>query len=299
MKSSYRVIRENLFKTYFLMSLIIGLILALGYFFAFLTKEVIIFYISVILAFLLNFISYFYGDKIITYLTNAKEVKKDDLPEIYRVLENLTITAGLPKTPKLYIINSPALNAFATGRNYNNALVALTTGLIEKLTIEEIEGVIAHELAHIKNRDITLMMISTVLIGIVSILADIFLRWSWANSNNDNNKSSNPIFLALGIILAFMAPIFAQLIHLAISRKREFMADATGVLLTRNPNGLANALEKIARQTEILNVPPSTAGLFIANPFNNRRGFINWLGNLFSTHPPIEERIKTLKNMVI
>ncbi|MCS7184120.1 MAG: M48 family metallopeptidase, partial [Patescibacteria group bacterium] len=217
-------------------------------------------------------------------------------PEIYRILENISITAGLPKTPKLYLIDTPAMNAFATGRNYKNSLVAVTSGLINNLNKEEIEGVIAHEVAHIKNRDITVMMISTVLMGIIVIIADFFLRTSF-HSREDNK--SNVIFLAIGFLLSFLAPIFAQLIHLAISRKREFMADATGALFTRNPNGLANALEKISNQKLTLETSPALAGLFIINPFKEKGGFINWLGNLFSTHPPVEERIRILRNMTI
>lgn len=296
MKTTYKVITENIFKTYLLMAIFIGFVMALGYLFAYLVVEPIIFYIAVIFGILMNIWSYFYGDKLITHLTGAKEVNKKDLPEVYNILENLSITAGLPKTPKLYLIETPAMNAFATGRNYYHSLVAVTSGLVNNLTEEELEGVIAHELAHIKNRDITLMMISTVLIGIVAVLADIFLRWGIYN--NERKNSLNAIFIVIGVILAFLAPIFAQLIHLAISRKREFMADATGVLFTRNPAGLASALEKIAYQSKKLEVPPSTAGLFIVNPFKEKGGFINWLGNLFSTHPPIEERIKVLKNMI-
>ncbi|GIW66922.1 MAG: protease [Candidatus Parcubacteria bacterium] len=296
MKTTYSVIGENLFKTYFLMAVFVGLILSLGYLFSYIYEEHLFFYIAIIFAILMNIGSYFYGHKFITYITGAKKISKNDLPEVYRILENLSITAGLPKTPDLYLIDTPAMNAFATGRNYQNSLVAVTSGLIDNLTKEELEGVIAHELAHIKNRDITVMMISSILMGIIATLADIFLRIGINSKNEKNNKG---ILFIIGIILAFLAPIFAQLIHLAVSRKREFMADATGVLFTRNPDGLANALEKIANQKEFLQTSPAVAGLFIVNPFKNKKNITSWLGNLFSTHPPVEERIKTLRSMII
>ena len=300
MKTSYSIVSENITKTYLLMAIFIGILMALGYFFAYVLNQPFVFYLSIFFGILMNMWTYFYGHKFITYLTGAKEVNKNELPEIYQILENLSITAGLPKTPKLYLINTPLMNAFATGRNYQNSLVAVTSGLIENLEKKEIEGVIAHELAHIKNRDITVMMVSSVLMGIIVFLADIFLRINIYNDQKNKN-SLNPIFLAIGFVLALFAPIFAQLIHLAISRKREFIADATGVLFTRYPEGLANALEKIANQINKSNtyVSPALASLFIINPFKNKKGFTNWLGNLFSTHPPVEERIKLLRNMVL
>ncbi|GIW65614.1 MAG: protease HtpX [Candidatus Parcubacteria bacterium] len=297
MKTSYSVIQENILKTYILMSIFIGIILLLGYFIAYIYNEPFIFYFALLIGILMNFGSYFYGHKIIVKITGAKKITKDDLPTVYRILENLSITAGLPKTPDLYIIETPAMNAFATGRDYKNSLVAVTSGLVNNLTEKELEGVIAHELAHIKNRDITVMMISSVLMGIIAIIADILLR-SGISSKNDNNKS-NAIFFIIGIILIFLAPIFAQLTHLAISRKREFMADATGILFTRNPEGLASALEKLSNQKEKLETSPAVASLFIINPFKNQKNLISWLGNLFSTHPPIEKRIEILRNMVI
>ncbi|MEM4650047.1 MAG: M48 family metallopeptidase, partial [Candidatus Bathyarchaeia archaeon] len=260
--------------------------------------EPVIFYIAVIFGLLTNIWSYYYGDRIITFLTGAKEVNKNDLPEVYRILENLSITAGLPKTPKLYLINTPAMNAFATGRNPENSLVAVTSGLINNLSKEEIEGVIAHEISHIKNRDIKVMMIATILAGIIAIMADLFLRFGLYSSSDRENKGNVILFL-IGFILALLAPIFAQLIQLAISRKREFMADASGALITKNPLGLASALEKISKQNIPMGVSPATASLFIVNPFKDKKGFVNWLGNLFSTHPPVEERIKRLKEMIL
>ena len=297
MKTAYSVVEENNFRTWLLMTIFLILVFGLGYFFAYFFKEPWIFYSAVIFGLLTNIWSYYYGDRVITFLTGAKEVNKDELPEVYRILENLSITAGLPKTPKLYLIETEAMNAFATGRNPENSLVAVTRGLIENLNEKELEGVLAHELSHIKNRDIKVMMIATILAGIVGIMADLFLRWSLWHSSDRENKG-NALFALIGFILALLAPIFAQLIQLAISRKREFMADAGGALITKNPLGLASALEKISKQNISMDISPVTAGLFIVNPFKDKKGFINWLGNLFSTHPPVEERIKRLKEMV-
>ena len=298
MATPYKFIDENNFKTWFLMTLFLIFVFGIGYLIAYLTGQNWIFYFAVIFGLLTNIWSYYYGDRIITFLTGAKEVNKNDLPEVYRILENLSIAAGLPKTPKLYLIETPAMNAFATGRNPENSIVAVTKGLLEKLNKEELEGVIAHEISHIKNRDIKIMMIATILAGIVAIMADIFLRWGlWSSSDRENR--GNVLFIIIGFILALLAPVFAQLFQLAISRKREFLADASGALITRNPLGLASALEKISNQETEMNVSPATAGLFIINPFKNKKSLTYWLSNLFSTHPPVEERIKRLREMVI
>jgi heat shock protein HtpX len=297
MKSAYSVVSENNFRTILLITVFLSLIFGLGYLFAYLLQNREIFYGAVIFGVLINLLAILFGDKAILFLTNAKEIKKEELPEVYRLVENLAITAGLPQTPKVYLIDSPALNAFATGRSLKNSIVVLTTGIIGKLNKEELEGVIAHELSHIKNRDIRVMMIATILAGIIAIMADVFLRMSfWGNRDREKG---NAFLVIIGFVLAFLAPIFAQLITLAISRKREFMADASGALLTRNPEGLASALEKIANSSVPLNTSPATAHLFIVNPFKDKKGFVNWLGNLFSTHPPIEERVKTLRGMIL
>ena len=298
MKTAYTVVVENHFRTLFLMFSFLGLIFVLGWIFSYIFDNKTIFYSAVIFGVLMNILSLLLGDSIVLSLTGAKEIKKEDLPEIYRMVENLAITAGLPKTPKVYIINSPALNAFATGKSPKNSVVALTKGIIEKLNKEELEGVIAHEISHIKNYDIRVMMIATILAGIIAILSDIFLRLVFLQ-NNDNKEKGNIFFFLIGVILAFLSPLFAELITLAVSRKREFMADASAALLTRNPEGLAKALEKISSSNISLNTSPATAHLFIVNPFKNKKDFISWLGNLFSTHPPVEERIKVLRNMII
>jgi heat shock protein HtpX len=298
MATPYKFIDENNIKTWILMTIFLAFVFGLGYLIAYLTGESWIFYLAVVIGLLTNIWSYYYGDKVITFLTGAKEVSKNDLPEVYRILENLAIASGLPKTPKLYLIDTPHMNAFATGRNPENSLVAVTSGLVQNLNREELEGVIAHEIAHIKNRDIKIMMLATILAGIVAIMADIFLRWGiWSSSDRENKGGG--ILVIIGFILALLAPIFAQLFQFAISRKREFLADATGALITKNPLGLANALEKISKQTVEMNVSPVTAGLFIINPFKNKKDLVTWLANLFSTHPPVEERIKRLREMVV
>ncbi len=297
MVTAYSVVEQNNLRTILLMTIFLGLVFGLGYIFSYFLENRAIFYGAVVFGVLINLLSLLWGDKMILFLTGAQEIKKEDLPEVYRIVENLAITAGLSKTPKVYLINSPALNAFATGKSPHNSVVALTKGIIEKLNKEELEGVIAHEISHIKNLDIRVMMIATVLAGIIAIMADIFLRLiSWGDRDRDRG---NILFFLLGFLLAIFAPIFAQLLTLAISRKREFMADASAALLTRNPEGLASALEKIASSNIPLNTSPATASLFIVNPFKDKKGFFNWLGNLFSTHPPVEERIKVLRSMVI
>ncbi len=297
MQTAYKAVAINNTKTIMLMTLFLGFVFGIGYLFAYLLENDAIFIGSIIFGVIVNILGLFIGDKIILTLNGAKEVNKQDLPEIYRMVENLAITAGLPQTPKVYLIQSSALNAFATGKSPKNSVVALTTGIIEKLNKEELEGVIAHEISHIKNYDIRVMMIATILAGIIAIMADIFLRLSFFG--NKDREKGNAIFFVIGFMLSFLAPLFAQLITLAISRKREFMADASGALLTRNPDGLASALEKISGVNIPLNVSPATAHLFIVNPFKDKKGFINWLGNIFSSHPPIEERIKILRSMII
>lgn len=296
MKTAYKVVAENNFRTFSLMLIFLGIIFGLGYIFAYLLENDSIFIGAVAFGVVVNVLGLLIGDKIVLSLVGAKKIKKEDLPEVYRIVENLAITAGLPNPPKVYLINSQALNAFATGKSPRNSYIALTQGIIEKLNKEELEGVIAHEISHIKNYDIRVMMAATILAGIIAIMADIFLRLSFVSGRD--KERGNGLFALIGFLLALFAPIFAHLITLSISRKREFMADASAALLTRNPEGLASALEKISNSNIPLNTSPATAHLFIVNPFSNRKGFINWIGNLFSTHPPVEERIKILRGMV-
>ncbi|HSW48188.1 MAG TPA: M48 family metalloprotease [Candidatus Saccharimonadales bacterium] len=243
--------------------------------------------------------SYFLSDKIVLATSGAKQIQKDDSPELFRIVENLSIGDGVPM-PKVYIMTDPSPNAFATGRSPQHASVAVTTGILEKLSKIELEGVIAHELSHVKNYDTRLMAVTAVLVGFIALLADVFLRnlfWGGMSRNNDEDNRGQVVFLIIGIILAIISPIIASLIQLAISRKREFLADASGALLTRYPEGLASALEKISKDQRPLHTASNaTAHLFIVNPF--KKGSVqNALSGLFSTHPPIEERIKILREM--
>jgi heat shock protein HtpX len=246
----------------------------------------------------MSFFSYWYSDKIVLFLSRAKEIKKEDAPELYKIVENLCLTAGLP-LPKIYIINEEQPNAFATGRDKNHAVIAVTSGLLKKLEKVELEGVIAHELSHILNRDILLQTVVVILAGIVAILADTFLRISFFGGLRRRQERSyfDLFILILAIFVALLAPLAATLIRLAISRKREFLADASAVLLTRYPEGLARALEKIsADQTPLKVAQNATAHLYIVNPFKGKEKDY-WLTKLFMTHPPIEERIRVLRSM--
>ncbi len=253
--------------------------------------------IGLIISGIMCFASYYYSDKMILGMSNAKQIKKSDNPQLFRIVENLCIGAGIPM-PKIYIIEDSAPNAFATGRDPKHSIVCVTTGILEKLNKAELEGVIAHELSHVQNYDIRLMSIVVILVGLVALLADFFMRSLWYGGRRDREKDNvQGVFLAIGIALAILSPIIATLIQLAVSRKREFLADASGALLTRYPEGLASALEKIAKDKEPLEVANNaTAHLYIANPFKGKIDG-SWFANLFNTHPPIEERIKILRSM--
>lgn len=241
----------------------------------------------------LSLVSFFAGDKIALSTAGAKQIQKNDNPYLWRLVENLSITAGLPM-PKLYIIEDAAMNAFATGRDPEHSSIAVTRGLINNLENEELEGVIAHELSHVKNYDIRLMMVVIVCVGVITLLADWMMRSFIfkGHSRSDNNNRGN-ILAVVGIVLAILSPLFAKLIQLAVSRKREFLADASGVLLTRYPEGLAKALEKISSQSvPVQKANKATAHLYISSPFKD-----GGVSKLFSTHPPITERIKALRSM--
>lgn len=252
---------------------------------------------------LYTWISYYNSDKMVLAVSGAKEVKKADAPELYRTLENLTITAGLPM-PRLYVIDDTAPNAFATGRDPQHAVVCVTTGLLQKLDKRELEGVLAHELSHIGNYDIRIMSLIAVLVSVIALLSDFFLRWGWLVGGGDDDSpggNSNPIFFLVAIALAIVAPIIGVIIQLAVSRKREYLADASAVLLTRYPDGLADALEKISGDKEPLEAAnKATANMYIINPMRanvegkDARGFA---AGLFSTHPPTAERVKRLRQM--
>ena len=241
--------------------------------------------------------SYFYGDKLVLLTTGAQPASKKQFFNFYTVTENLTLAAGLPM-PNLYVINDHSPNAFATGRDPKHAVVCVTTGLLQIMDRTELEGVIAHELSHVKNFDILLASIVAVLVGTLALISDWVIKSMWWGRGSDNNERSNrnPVILVLFIVSLILTPIIATIIQLAISRRREYLADASAVLLTRYPEGLTRALQKLKENTQPLNrTASSTAHLFIDNPFKKKNS--SWFVSLFSTHPPIEERIKILKNM--
>ncbi len=274
-------------------------VIAIGWVFARAMGNPGILYGAVIFAVVMNFVSYWWSDKIVLAMSSAKEVTHDNARELYHLVENLCITAGLP-VPKIYIIDDSAPNAFATGRNPEHGVIALTTGIIEKLDKRELEAVIAHELSHIGNRDILLGTVVTVLVGFIALLSDWFLRWSiFGRRGGDRENNNLQLILTIAaLVLAILAPIVAMLMQMAISRKREFLADADGALLTRFPEGLASALEKISGDQEVLEVAnKATAHMYIVNPLKGSRG--KGFAKLFMTHPPIEERIAKLREMAL
>ncbi len=254
--------------------------------------------IALILSGAMSIGSYYYSDKLVLAMSGAKEIKKKDNRELYSTVENLCIGDGLP-APKIYIIDDNSPNAFATGRDPRHAVVCVTSGLLTTMSKTELEGVIAHELSHVKNFDTRLMSIVAILVGFIAIISNIFMRslWFGGSRGDDRNSSAQGIFMIVGIIFAILSPIAAVLIQLAVSRKREFLADASGVLLTRYPEGLANALEKISSYPKPLKTANNaTAHLYIVNPFKGKE-VKNWFSGLFDTHPPVEERIKILRSM--
>jgi heat shock protein HtpX len=291
---------KNIRKTWFLITAFLVFIIGLGYVFSYQFNSPAILIGAVIFSFFMSFLSYWHSDKIALAVSGAREVKHNENPELYHILENLCITAGLPM-PKLYIIEENAPNAFATGRNPEHAAVAVTRGLLQKLNRSELEGVLAHELSHIGNYDMLLSTAVVVLVGFIALASDWFLRWSfWGRkSSNDDRGQLGAIMMLFGIVLAILSPLVATLIQLAISRKREFLADASGALLTRYPEGLASALQKISMdQTLMRSANKATAHLFISNPFSAGRRSQK-ISALFMTHPPVEERIKALRGLQV
>ncbi len=296
----YKAISANIWKSYLIISLFVLFAGTIAYIIGRATGYgpsvgVLIFIFSIIY----SFVSYFYSDKIVLATSGAQEIEKKDNPELFRIVENLAMGDGIPM-PRIYIIDDPSPNAFATGRDPKHAAVAATTGILERLNKSELEGVLAHELSHVKNYDTRLMAITAVLVGFIALITDMFMRtlfWGGFRNNNDRDNRAEGIFLIVAIILSILAPIVASLIQLAVSRKRELLADASGALLTRYPEGLASALEKISSDPRPLRTASNaTAHLFIVNPFKDK-GFSSMVSNLFSTHPPIEERIKILRSM--
>ena len=297
----YKQIAGNRFKTYLIFGIFIflftGFFYIIGEVYGSATGYGVI---GFLIALFSTLGSYFYSDKLVLATTGARPATKQEFFHLYTVVENLSIAAGTPM-PKLYVIHDPSPNAFATGRDPKHAVVCVTTGLLERLERSELEGVIAHELSHVKNYDMLVSTITAVLVGTIGLVADwIFRSFLWGglgNRDSNNRRSNNPAMIVLFLLALIITPIVATLIQLAISRKREYLADASGALLTRYPEGLARALEKIAIDPhQLRTATTSTAHLFIANPFKKKQ-VSSWVTSLFSTHPPIDERIKILRSM--
>jgi heat shock protein HtpX len=301
MASIYTQADSNTRKTWVLLTFFFVFIIALGWLFSYLLNSNAILYVAVFLSILMSFGSYWYSDKIVLSMYRAQPVEHNQNPELYHIVENLCITAGLP-VPKIYIIPEMQPNAFATGRDKNHAVLAVTQGLLNRLNKTELEGVIAHELSHIGNKDMLLSTIVAILAGVVAMLANFFLRISWfggGRRSDEDRGNAGAMLAVLGIIAALLAPIAATLVQLAISRKREFLADADGALLTRYPEGLASALEKISKDPTPMRVAnDATSSLFIESPYKGQQK-THWFAKLFMTHPPVEERIAALRDMEV
>ena len=290
---------ENVRKTWLLMTVFFLMVIGVGYAAAYFMGNPSILYIAVLIAVVMNVTSYWYSDTLVIKMTGAIPVTKETQPMLWNVVENLSITAGLPM-PKVFIVNDPAPNAFATGRSPEHASVAATTGILAILSQTELEGVMAHELSHVGNRDMLVSTVAVVLAGFIAILSDFFMRslmWGGGRDSEDNRVGA--VFLIIGIIGIVLAPIAAQMIQLAISRKREYLADVSGALLTRYPEGLASALEKISANSQpMIRANNATAHLFIADPFGgDKRSLKQKISGLFQTHPPVQDRIRILREM--
>ncbi|MBI2013906.1 MAG: M48 family metallopeptidase [Candidatus Colwellbacteria bacterium] len=299
MASLYTHRDSNIRKTYFLFIVFLSVVISIGWIFSYIYDSSIILWIAVIFSSVMAIISYWYSDKIVLKMHHAEPVSMQNAPELYRIVENLAITAGLP-LPKIYIVHEPAPNAFATGRDPKHAVVAVTDGLLQKLNRTELEGVIAHELSHIGNRDMLVGTVAVILVGFISILADIFLRSLFYGGMRSRSRGQGQaVVMLLGIVFAILAPIAATLMRLAISRRRESLADASGALLTRYPEGLASALIKISSDTTPMRFASNTtAHLWLEDPFKgkNRTSFFH---KMFLTHPPTEDRVKALRGMKV
>lgn len=289
---------SNIGKTWALMGVFFMIVICLGWFLRYYYEDQSILVIAVLFSIFMNIGSYWFSDKIVLAMSGAREISKESHYEYFTLVENLTIAAGLPM-PKLYVIEESAPNAFATGRDKNHSAVAVTTGLLQILDRTELEGVLAHELAHIGNRDILLQTVIVVLVGFITLIADFFFRSGLLGG--DRREGGHPALMIIGIALMILSPIIATVIQLAISRKREFLADATGALITRYPEGLANALLKIEQHAHTMKrANHATAHLFISDPFaepNKKK--IGFFHKMFMTHPPTQERIAALRGVEI
>ena len=298
----YEQISRNKRRSFFLIFFFFVLIFALTWTFGYVTEMGSFALIpAAFIAFIMTWSGYYFSDRIALSVSRARPVTKEEFPYLFNVVEGLSIAAGLPQ-PRCYVIDDTAPNAFASGRNPENSVIVVTTGLMQKLNRAELEGVIAHEMSHIKNYDIRVMTLAVVMVGIIALLSDWILRvFFWGgggrrrSSRDSKGGNAMAIFMIIGLVLAILSPLIAQLLRLAVSRKREFLADASGAMLTRYPPGLASALRKLSADTEPLEAAnKATAHLYIVNPLKEHKGQMN---KLFSTHPPIEERIAALESM--
>lgn len=283
----YSSISQNKRNTVIIFSLFIAIISGIGLYFSYIYDDLIIFIFTLIFAIFYALFQYKISTVIALKMNGAELISKKDAPEFYSIVESLSITAGLPM-PKLYIINDSSMNAFAAGTNPENSVICVTTGLLENMDKVEIEGVMAHEISHIKNYDIRVSMAAVALTAVIGMLSDIVLRFIFLNDDDDDSK--NPITLILGLFFVLISPLLAIITRLAISRQREFLADATAISLTRYPDGLISALEKLKNNKPLKRQNSTTASLFISNPM--KQGFFQ---RLFSTHPPLDDRINRLK----
>lgn len=289
---------QNIRKTWILITIFLVIVTTIGWVFSRIYANPAIFAFALVLSVLMSVFSYWYSDKIVIVTTGARALLEHEAPELHNIIENLAITAGLPK-PRVYIVDSPQPNAFATGRDAEHAVVAVTSGILKMMNRTELEGVLAHEMSHIGNRDMLVSTVVVVLVGVIQLLADIFLR-SLRWGSGDRDRRVHPVFLLLGVVLALLAPVAGILIQLAVSRRREYLADASGVLLTRYPDGLASALEKLALDsTPMRQANHATAHLWLDDPYQGKKKTVSWFAKIFMTHPPIEERIKRLREMAI
>lgn len=295
MATLYTEQSKNVEKTWMLMSVFLIIVIGIGFLFSQIYNNPTILYFFIIFSVGMNIVSYWYSDKIALSMAHAKPATREQYFDFYTIVENLAITAGLPM-PRIYVIEDPSPNAFATGRDKNHAVVAVTTGLLSIMNKTELEGVVAHEMSHIGNKDMLLSTVAVVLVGFVAVVSNMMIRMTMFGGR-DNDREGNGILMIIGIIFAILAPIFATLVQLAISRKREYLADASGSLLTRYPEGLASALEKISKYGQPMKTQSAAiAHLYIANPTGSGV-FAKKVSNLFLTHPPVEERIKILRSM--
>ncbi len=298
MSTLYKHKDSNVHKTWGLMAAFFVLVIGVGWVLSFSFESRFILIFAIILSVVMSFSSYWWSDKLVLKMTRARPAKEKEYPELHNLVENLSITAGLPK-PRIYIIESPAPNAFATGRDPDHAVIGVTEGILKKLERVELEGVLAHEMSHIGNRDILVSTVVVVLSGIVIYTMDILFRsFLWGGIGGDSDSRGGGVTLLIGFAALIIASIFATLLKFAVSRKREYLADASGALLTRYPEGLANALEKISQDdTKMKHANDATAHLFFENPFKaDKKKKTSFLKKLFMTHPPVEERISALKN---